>query len=99
MFPNGLVEREVCVELPPEDPNRDSGANVGYLVRAMYGLCEAPAIWQAVIQGVMADLGFEANVTTPCMFYDSIKHVVVVAHVDDLASGDKRELLELRKEL
>ena len=59
------MEREVCVEFPPEDPNRDGGANVGYLVRAMYGLREAPAIWQAVIQGLMADLGFEENVTTP----------------------------------
>ena len=62
------MEREVCAELPPEDPNRDGGANVGYLLPAMYGLREAPAIWQAVIQGLMADLSFEGNVMTPACF-------------------------------
>ena len=66
----------------------------------MYGLREAPAIWQKVVQEMMAELGFVACATVPCVYHHVEKKVVAVAHVDDfLMSGDKSALLELRREL
>ena len=54
-FLNGAMERDVCIELPLEDARRDGGKNVGYLKKAMYGLREAPAIWQKVVRHLMKE--------------------------------------------
>ena len=99
-FLNGHVTREVCIEIPAEDLGGQEGRMVGLLNRAMYGLREAPAIWQRVVQELMADLGFVACATVPCVYFHPEKEVVAVAHVDDfLMSGDQAVLLELRREL
>ena len=52
-FLNGLVLREVCIVLPAEDGRSSGGENVDYLKRAMYGLREAPVIWQDVVRDLM----------------------------------------------
>ena len=99
-FLNGSMERDVCIELPPEDARRQGGRNVGYLRRAMYGLREAPAIWQSVVQALMKDLGFRSCTTVPCVYHHSERDLLVVAHVDDfLVSGPRHELLALKNEI
>ena len=73
---------------------------VGLLRKAMYGLREAPAIWQSVVQDIMCKLGFEACVTVPCVYYHEDRDLVVVAHVDDfLVSGPHGELERLKAEI
>ena len=90
------MEREVCIVLPLEDPRSDSGRNVGYLKKAMYGLREAPAIWQGVVRKLMGELGFNTSPTIPCLYFHPTKDVLVTAHLDDfLACGDAEVLLEL----
>ena len=99
-FLNGVMERQVCIVLPLEDSRRRGGEKVGLLQRAMYGLREAPAIWQRVVQELMKELGFEACATIPCLYYHPGRDLIVVAHVDDLlVSGPHRELLSLRKDI
>ena len=97
-FLNGVMERQVCIVLPEEDSRRCNGAKVGLLKRAMYGLREAPAIWQRVVRQLMQELGFEACVTVPCLYYHPERDLLVVAHVDDLlVSGPHEELVSLRQ--
>ena len=99
-FLNGSVLRDVCIALPPEDSRADGGANVGYLRRAMYGLREAPAIWQDVVRDLMCGLGYVPCPTMPCVYRHPVSDVVVVAHVDDfLACGDKAALVALKAQL
>ena len=95
-FLNGDMEREVCIFLPAEDPRSDGGRNVGYLKKAMYGLREAPAIWQGVVRKLMDERGFIANPIIPCLYYHPVHDVVVTAHVDDfLACGEAEVLRDL----
>ena len=99
-FLNGNIKRDVCIVLPPEDTRSNGGLNVGYLRKAMYGLREAPAIWQEVVQNLMEQLGFVACVTMPCVYFHPGRDVLVVAHVDDFrACGGQRELQDLKSEL
>ena len=99
-FLNGSVLRDMCITLPPEDSRAHGGANVGYLRRAMYGLREAPAIWQDVVRELMCCLGYAPCPTMPCVYRHPETDVVVVAHVDDfLACGDKAALLALETQL
>ena len=97
-FLNGVMERQVCIVLPEEDGRRCGGEMVGLLHRAMYGLREAPAIWQRVVQQLMKELGFRACVTVPCLYYHQERDLLVVAHVDDLlVSGPHDELVSFRR--
>ena len=83
-FLNGKMERCVCIVLPAEDARSDGGRMVGLLHKAMYGLREAPAIWQKVVRQLMGELSFRACVTVLCVYYHPDRDLVVVAHVDVL---------------
>ena len=65
-FLYGLVDREVYIELPEEDGRRNGGANIGLLLKSMYGLRDAPQIWQRVVRQMLLDRGFRHLVGTQC---------------------------------
>ena len=76
------------------------GRIVGLLRKAMYGLREAPAIWQKVVRQLMGELGFKACVTIPCMYYHPARDLVVVAHMDDFrVCGSSHELVVLKEDI
>ena len=45
-FLYGAIQRKVYIEVPSEDPERKGGQMVGMLHKAMYGLRDAPQVWQ-----------------------------------------------------
>ena len=56
-FLYGDIERDVYIELPPEDPK--SGGNiVGRLLRTMYGTRDAPQGFQKFMHRILGRLGF-----------------------------------------
>ena len=67
-FEYGVVDRDMFVELRDED-GRNHPRVVGRLKKAMYGLREAPLIWQRVVQQVLKDMGFRALVTAQCIYF------------------------------
>ena len=42
---------------------------VGKLDKAMYGMRDAPAAWQAELEKTMIELDFRPVVSTPCLYY------------------------------
>ena len=94
-FLYGAMTRQVFIELPNEDA-RKTPETVGLLHKAMYGLRDAPAIWQSVVQELLLEHNFKPLVTAKCVYYNSKTKVTIVAHVDDfLLYGDKPELSRL----
>ena len=99
-FLYGDVERDVFIELPDEDFRKYQGDLVGYLSKAMYGLREAPQIWQKVVNYMLVSRGFKAVLTTQCLYYNASTGIYIVAHVDDfLCYGSKVGLRQLLKSL
>ena len=71
-----------------------------FFLKAMYGLRDAPLIWQKVVKEMLEKRGFVALVTSQCVYVNKSTGVIVVAHVDDfLCSGPRAELVLLRKQL
>lgn len=60
-FLYGRMEREVYVELTPEDPSYDGGLSVGKLHRSLYGTRDAPLAWQRLVRKFMEERGFKAS--------------------------------------
>ena len=99
-FLYGDMQRRVFIELPDEDGRKDGKSLVGLLRKSMYGLRDAPQIWQRVVQDMLKKRGFVCLVTTQCMYVNPLSGVIIVAHVDDfLCFGDKLLLKELLVDL
>ena len=58
-FLYGNIKRRVYIELPSEDPWREDGRMVGMLQKAMYGLRDAPQVWQEEVRRLLGKLGFK----------------------------------------
>ena len=100
VFLYGAIQRKVYIELPSEDPERKGGQMVGMLHKAMYGLRDAPQVWQEEVRRLLGELGFVESVTAPCVYYNSVTGVRLVTHVDDfLCIGPRRELKQFHTEL
>ena len=73
---------------------------VGMLHKAMYGLRDAPQVWQEEVRRLLGELGFVESVTAPCVYYNRVTGVRLVTHVDDfLCIGPRRELKQFHTEL
>ena len=98
-FLYGLIEDDIYIEFPDENANKKKGL-VGKLVEAMYGTRAAPHVWQKVVEKVMGNLGFKANMVFPQVYYHTERDLRVLVHVDDfLCSGPKHQLRWLTAQL
>ena len=80
--------------------NRKKDGFVGRLRKAMYGTRAAPQVWQSVVKKTLTNLGFEASIVQPCVYFHRSRDLRIVTHVDDfLCGGPKASLLWLRKQL
>lgn len=81
-FSNGDMQRQVYIELPAEDERKYTADVVGLLNKSMYGLRDAPQIWQRVVRSMLEARGFKPLVGTQCMYVHPQTLVTIVAHVD-----------------
>merc|ERR1712026_475358 len=85
----------VYIELPEEDEGRDGGRKMGLLNKAMYGLRDAPQVWQQEVRRILGGMGFQESITSPCVYVNAQSGVRVVTHVDDFLCVGPRRSLEL----
>ena len=63
---NARAERELYVELPPEDVGYKPGY-VGRLALALYGTRDAASLWQETLAGHLESIGFTRGRSNPCI--------------------------------
>ena len=56
---------------------------MGLLNKAMYGLRDAPQVWQEEVRHILGGMGFTESVISPCVFVNRRAKIRLVAHVDD----------------
>ena len=96
----GELQRKVYIELPAEDPERGGGNMVGILNKAMYGLRDAPQVWQQEVRRILSGMGFYESKTSPCVYFNPLTEVRLVTHVDDfLCTGPEEQLRNFYHEL
>ena len=93
------AERELYVELPPEDKEYGTG-KVGRLNLSLYGTRDAAANWQRCVADHLRSIGFTQGKSNPCVFYHEKKNLRTLVHGDDYASvGSLEHLAWLKKHL
>ena len=97
-FLYGEMRRLVAVRLPSE---AGVGAQVvAVLNKSLYGLRDAPKIWQQHIAAVLKEAGFAESPTTVGAFRHKERCLILVAHVDDvMATGSLEDLMWLKATL
>ena len=74
----------LCDRLRPPVGFYPEGSCLWLLKRAMYGLKQAPALWQTHFAKTMISLGFHGCKTDPNLYCHSSKELYVLHYVDDL---------------
>ena len=88
-FLHGVAEREIYIEIPPEDPHYDGGKTIGRLNKTLYGTRDAPLAWQKIVKGFMASHGFISTVVSPGVYFHPTQRLKIISHVDDfLITGE-----------
>ena len=94
-FLYGNTNREVYIELSDEDGRKQDSDCAGVPRKSMYGLRDAPQIWQEVVQDMLKARGYVSLVCTQCMYTNPSNGMLIVAHVDDfLALGVVSNVLD-----
>ena len=101
-FLHALMEGDAWV-LPPVEYYPDGGV-VWKLKRALYGLKNAPKLWQQHLAATLESQGFRRMKSDPNLYYSASRKVYILCYVDDLMIfGDKKAVAEvvesLQKEL
>ncbi len=87
-FLYGDLKELVFMEVPPTVPNTDKDGNpvVLRLRRSLYGLHQAPKVWETLLSETMDKLGFTRSKADPCVYVkdSGTDNVIVVGiFVDD----------------
>ena len=83
---NALVQRELYVELPTEDPDDQPGW-VGKFRLALYGTRDAAQLWQECLAEHLHSIGFKRGKSNPCVYFHRARGIRVLVHGDDYASA------------
>lgn len=80
------IGRDFFIELPPEDPEHDSG-KVGKLRLCLYGTRDAAKGWQETLSAHLVSLGFTRGVGHPSVFHHPSRNILTLVHGDDYVSS------------
>jgi hypothetical protein len=82
-FLYGELEEEIYIEQPPgyEDGKRGVACK---LIKALYGLRQAPRMWHIRLTKELESLGFTASSADPGLFVHGEKQVWLLVYVDDI---------------
>ena len=93
------IERDVYIELPPEDPEYGTG-KVGKLKLCLYGTRDAAKGWQETLSAHLVSLGFTRGVGHPSVFHHQERGLKTLVHGDDyVTSGMSSNLAWFKGEL
>ena len=84
-FLNGELEETIYMQ-PPPGYDLGSGGRVCKLIKALYGLRQAPRAWYAKLHAALTRLGFEASTADPSLYVRRKEgsEVWLLVYVDDL---------------
>ena len=89
------AERDLFVALPAE-----AGGGYAQLVRSLYGMRDAPALWEAYAASQLTALGFQRGRSNACVYHHRRRELRCLVHGNDfVATGQQRHLEWLQQEL
>jgi len=102
-FLNGVLQEQVYVEQPPGFVLRGHENKVLHLVKALYGLRQAPRAWYAKLDSSLIELGFQRSNSEHAVYLrgSGDHRLVVGVYVDDLVitGGNDNDISKFKEEM
>lgn len=102
-FLNGELLEEVYVQQPPGFVLKGQEGKVLHLVKALYGLRQAPRAWYAKLDSSLLALGFQRSSSEHAVYYrgSGARRLVVGVYVDDLVitGGNQGDIDEFKVQM
>ena len=102
-FLNGELRENVYVAQPSGFVVTGKEQKVLHLIKALYGLCQAPRAWYAKLDASLASLGFQRSISEHVVYTrgKGTHRLIVGVYVDDLVitGGDINELKQFKEEM
>ena len=93
------IQRDVYIEVPPEDPRAGPGV-IGKFKLCLYGARDAAKGWQEELSNQMESIGFVRGIGHPSVFWHPKRDICTIVHGDDyVSSGMDIDLMWLQEEL
>ncbi|GJX40694.1 putative ribonuclease H-like domain-containing protein [Tanacetum coccineum] len=92
-FLYGKIDEEVYVSQPPGFQNPKSPEKVYKVVKALYGLHQAPRAWYATLSTFLLKNGYRRGTIDKTLFLKKDKHdiILVQVYVDDIIFGSTKK--------
>ncbi|GKE04934.1 putative ribonuclease H-like domain-containing protein [Tanacetum coccineum] len=93
-FLYGTIDEEVYVSQPPRFVDPDHPKKVYKVVKALYGLHQAPRAWYATLSTFLEEHGYKRGAIDKTLFIKKDKKdiMLVQVYVDDIIFGSTRKL-------
>jgi transposase InsO family protein len=102
-FLNGVLQEQVYVEQPPGFVLRGHENKVLHLVKALYGLRQAPRAWYSKLDSSLVELGFQRSSYEHAVYLrgSGDRRLVVGVYVDDLVitGGNNDDISKFKEEM
>lgn len=98
-FLNGELDEEVFIHIP-EGFAKKRG-KICKLEKSLYGLRQAPLMWNNTLKRALAELGMQPLKTDPCIFKNKDNSIYLAMHVDDgmLVGKNQSDLEQMLQKL
>ena len=91
-FLNGVLKEELYMKQPPgykASPMNAKDKSTEYVLKlnkSIYGLKQAPLVWNQTINKTLRSLGFTRSVEEPCIYYnfENNESIFIALYVDDM---------------
>ena len=79
----------------------DNSSFVYKLKKSLYGLKQVSKNWNNKFTSFLKTLEFESTDDDPCVFYNTVKSIIIVLHADDclIAGNDTKKMLNILNKL
>jgi hypothetical protein len=102
-FLNGELLEEVYVQQPPGFVLKGHEGKVLRLVKALYGLRQAPRAWYSKLDGALLQLGFRRSSSEHAVYFRGAgtRRLVIGVYVDDLVitGGNQGDIDQFKEEM
>lgn len=108
-FLNGILKEELYMKQPPgykASPKTTKDNTTEYVLKlnkSIYGLKQAPLVWNQTINKTLKSLGFTRSVEEPCIYYniENNEQIFIALYVDDmlLIGTNLDKIAQLKKHL
>lgn len=83
-FLNALLGKDEELYVRPPPPVQLPPGHVWKLIKALYGLVQAPRAWFRELKKVLINLGFRVSSFDPCVYINDTSKLIITVWVDDL---------------